>query len=86
MTNRVGPKGQVVIPKELRDELGIEPGDEVIFWLEGDELRLKRYQLPKTLRGRWAGSNMLEEYRAEKRRELEKEERRAGPPRSSGTA
>lgn len=28
---RVGPKGQIVIPKRLRDEFGISPGDEVII-------------------------------------------------------
>jgi AbrB family looped-hinge helix DNA binding protein len=28
---RVTTKGQVTIPKEIREELGIEPGDEVVF-------------------------------------------------------
>jgi AbrB family looped-hinge helix DNA binding protein len=86
MTNRVGPKGQVVIPKWLRDELGIKPGDEVIFWREGDEVHLKRYRRPKSLRGLLAGTNALETFRAERRWELEREERRAGPPRRPGTA
>lgn len=28
---RVTTKGQVTIPKEIREKLGIEPGDEVVF-------------------------------------------------------
>ena len=28
---RVGPKGQIVIPKVLRDEYNISPGDDVIM-------------------------------------------------------
>lgn len=87
MTNRVGPKGQVVIPKPFRDELGIKPGDEVIFWLEGEQLHLKRYQEPTTLRGLLAGKpGGTEELLAERRRDLAKEERRAGPIRRRGTA
>lgn len=31
MKGRVGPKGQVVIPKELREEFKIFPGAEVTF-------------------------------------------------------
>ncbi len=41
MTHKVGPKGQVVIPKDLRDEFGIEPGDEVTFWRDGDRVAIR---------------------------------------------
>ncbi|OGS50864.1 MAG: hypothetical protein A3K65_04030, partial [Euryarchaeota archaeon RBG_16_68_12] len=38
---RVGPKGQVVIPKVLRDALKIGPGSEVTFSFEGEKVVLR---------------------------------------------
>jgi AbrB family looped-hinge helix DNA binding protein len=66
MTHRVGPKGQVVIPKELRDELGIEPGDEVTFWRDGDHVAVRPATDPRPLRGRFAGTELLEVFEAER--------------------
>lgn len=39
---RVGPKGQVVIPRSFRKVLKIGPGSEVIFRLEGDRVVLEK--------------------------------------------
>ena len=39
---RVSTKGQVTIPKRLRDRVGIRAGTEVEFGLEGDEIRIRR--------------------------------------------
>lgn len=61
MTYRVGAKGQVVIPKELRDELHIEPGDEVTFWREDDHVAVRRAELQTPLRGRFSGSRLVDE-------------------------
>ncbi len=67
MTHRVGPKGQVVIPKDLRDQLHIEPGDEVSFWREGDHVAVQRAQPVTPLRGRFAGSALTADLEAERR-------------------
>jgi len=41
MTHKVGIKGQVVIPKAIRDEIGIKPGDEAMFEPNGSEVRVR---------------------------------------------
>jgi AbrB family looped-hinge helix DNA binding protein len=47
---RVTTKGQVTIPKEIRETLGIEPGDEVAFE-ETDDGYAIRKQEPTTAEG-----------------------------------
>jgi len=66
MTHRVGRKGQVVIPKELRDEFGIEPGDEVSFWRHGDHVAVRPASHRRPLRGRFRGSSLTDVLTAER--------------------
>jgi AbrB family looped-hinge helix DNA binding protein len=72
MTHRVGPKGQVVIPKELRDELGIEPGDEVSFWRHDDHVAVRRAGRVE-LRGRFRGHDLVAVLDDERRRDRGRE-------------
>jgi len=76
MTHRVGPKGQVVIPKDLRDVLGIEPGDEVTFWRDGDHVVVRSVRSPRPLRGRFAGSALVDELDRERAADRAREHRR----------
>ncbi len=41
-------KGQLTIPKEIRERLGLKPGDKFLFEVEDDAVRL-RVQRRKTL-------------------------------------
>lgn len=41
MKRTVGEKGQVVVPKDIREYIGIKPGSEVIFEVRGKEVVLK---------------------------------------------
>jgi antitoxin PrlF len=84
MTHKVGVKGQVVIPKAIRDRIGIRPGDEVAFDSDGEEVRIRRVEDAaadrtdriKALRGVWSG-NGADALLAERRRERELENRKA---------
>lgn len=71
MTYRVGPKGQVVLPKALRDELGIRPGDEVDVTRQDDGLVVRRARPGSRLFRRLAGVefDLMSDLRIERERE-----------------
>jgi antitoxin PrlF len=71
MTQRVGAKGQVVIPKQLRDELGLQPGTEVDFERDGATVRILAAGRAATrgLRGRYNGSGLSAALLADRARE-----------------
>jgi AbrB family looped-hinge helix DNA binding protein len=76
MTHKVGPKGQVVIPKELRDALGITPGDEVTFWREGDHVAVRLARSDRPLLGRYAGRPLVKTLESERHADRRREARR----------
>jgi antitoxin PrlF len=84
MTYKVGAKGQVVLPKELRDDLGIEPGDEVTFDKGDGEIRVRKArskaEIVDSLFGALAGPGKpLTELLVEsRRRDREREDRKFG--------
>lgn len=41
---KITSKGQVTIPKWLRDDLGFLPGTEVEFFEDGSEIRIRKVQ------------------------------------------
>ena len=58
MTVRVGPKGQIVIPKAIREHASLEPGDEVEVELRDEEIVVTACRTPRRLGGRFARSGM----------------------------
>jgi AbrB family looped-hinge helix DNA binding protein len=58
MTHRVGAKGQVVIPKDLRERAGLVPGADVEFALDGKRVSIKAADSHDALGGRFGRSGM----------------------------
>ena len=42
LTNRISSKGQVTLPKRVRQTLGAKPGDLIAYEIEGNVVTLKR--------------------------------------------
>lgn len=85
MTYKVGAKGQVVLPKELRERHGIAPGDEVVF-ADGDgEIVVRKArarskaEILRELKGSLAdGPSLTDALMEEKRLERERHVRTHG--------
>ena len=58
MTGRIGAKGQVVIPKALRDSARLQPGDEVDFELRDEEIVVVARRSHPQLGGRFSRTGM----------------------------
>jgi len=41
---KMSKKGQIVIPKEIRERFGINPGDAVIFKIQGNKVIIEKIQ------------------------------------------
>jgi AbrB family looped-hinge helix DNA binding protein len=77
-TVKVGPKGQVVLPKRIRDRIGIRPGQQVRVTEADGEIRVRKLATIEELRGIFRdapgrGTKDLEEQR---RRDRELEDRK----------
>ena len=59
MTQRVGRKGEVVIPKALLAAMSLKPGDEVTFSWDGNAIRVERVVTADALMGRLAGHRLV---------------------------
>jgi len=78
----VGDRGRVVLPSDVRSELGLKPGSRLLLSTEKDgSLRLRPYRsVADQGRGMLAklapaGESMVDELLAERRREAAREDR-----------
>ena len=67
MTQTIGPKGQVVVPKKIRDALGLKPGDSVVVHQHGNQVIIESTASQKALKGIFSGLNLLQDLEEEKR-------------------
>lgn len=77
LSTKMSSKGQLVVPKEVRTKLKIEPGTFLRVRLDKNNIVLTpmRKKPIDNLYGRFAGENILGEVEKEHAEEIEKENR-----------
>jgi AbrB family looped-hinge helix DNA binding protein len=78
----VSSKGQVVIPKEVRDRLNLKPGTQLSLEVHGESLIMKRAvsDLPdwRSMRGMFKdGPDLLKDLQEERAAEIARDDARA---------
>lgn len=76
---KVGPGGRIVIPAQLREKLGVKPGDTI--WLEEDNEQVRISSVRQTIRKAQElvrqyvpeGVSLVDDLLAERRAEAERE-------------
>ncbi len=68
MTVRVSSKGQIVIPKPIREQLKLDQGADLQISVEGDRVVLEKSEPEdwRSLRGSMKGSGLLESLMADR--------------------
>jgi AbrB family looped-hinge helix DNA binding protein len=79
VTSRLNDNGRIVIPAELRQQMGIKPGDTLFLTLEGDVLKVESQlarirRIQESMRALIPGDRLLsDELIAERREEARRE-------------
>lgn len=72
----VSSKGQIAIPKLVRDALNLSEGTKLAVEVRGNQIVLSKQPAWKALYGAGAGKNLRRAFAAERRREREREDSR----------
>ncbi len=73
-TVKVSSKGQIAIPKQVRDALNLAEGSRLNLEIRGQDIVLSKEPAWKKLQG--AGGNLMEAFAAFRREEREREDSR----------
>ena len=79
MKARLSSRGQVALPKAVRDQLGLTEGDRLTVRVEADEVILRKSAEGswREWEGRFKGSDLLKDLARERRRELARDNKRS---------